>query len=630
MLFPNMTREFQWEPINVREIMNLKSLLVSFGTVFITSSLPADPSASAFTYQGRLAENGVPVDGLHHLRFRLYNAAENGSFVGPVDAVNTPVSNGLFNVTLDWGPHAPLLGYRWVEVEVSGTVLHPRQYLTSVPFALSATRAEHAETASAVMPFAIRDEHLNYLTITAIKIADGEVVKSLNGQHDHVTISAGENVSVETTDGRIVIHAAKGGNTNAVELGLFNSASGPFSTASGGTQNSSDGEYSSVGGGVQNVNSGNYGTIAGGIQNTLTEYAGVIAGGAGNGIFGWAAVISGGQGNKIGEGGGNAIGGGYGNATLFLADSCTIAGGWDNLIGTNALSSTIAGGQFNRIESTIDWGNHYAAIGGGAYNEIHYVDNAKVTIAGGYSNRVEGSSAASTIAGGEENTILDSSHYSTIAGGKRNVTRFLGSAVGGGENNKATGYFSAIPGGRDNEADGYLSFAAGEKAQAMHPGSFVWADASGTNISSSTANEFTVRASGGVRFFSSPDSSSGVILERGSGSWSSLCDRNAKTNIAPVDAKQVLEAVANLPIATWSYKSQANGTRHIGPMAQDFHAAFHVGENERHISTVDATGVSLAAIQGLHELVRKQEAEIETLKKIVAEMKAALVLPERN
>ncbi len=75
-------------------------------------------------------------------------------------------------------------------------------------------------------------------------------------------------------------------------------------------------------------------------------------------------------------------------------------------------------------------------------------------------------------------------------------------------------------------------------------------------------------------------------------------DRNAKENIAPVEPSAILEKVVALPISTWSFKQEPNGT-HIGPMAQDFHAAFGFGNTDTGIMTVDADGVALAAIQAL-------------------------------
>ena len=101
-------------------------------------------------------------------------------------------------------------------------------------------------------------------------------------------------------------------------------------------------------------------------------------------------------------------------------------------------------------------------------------------------------------------------------------------------------------------------------------------------------------------------------------------DRVAKEGFQPVDAREVLEKVTRLPITQWQYKTQADA-RHIGPMAQDFHSAFGVGRDDKHIATVDEEGVALAAIQGLNEKLeerlREKEGHIEALEDSVAELK---------
>ncbi len=98
-----------------------------------------------------------------------------------------------------------------------------------------------------------------------------------------------------------------------------------------------------------------------------------------------------------------------------------------------------------------------------------------------------------------------------------------------------------------------------------------------------------------------------------------MSDRDAKENVRAVDGKEVLEKVAAMPVSTWNYKAQDSSVRHIGPMAQDFYAAFNVGPDDKHIATVDEGGVALAAIQGLNQ---KLEAEVKGLRKEVAELKA--------
>ncbi len=97
-------------------------------------------------------------------------------------------------------------------------------------------------------------------------------------------------------------------------------------------------------------------------------------------------------------------------------------------------------------------------------------------------------------------------------------------------------------------------------------------------------------------------------------------DVNSKENFEEIDAKEVLRKVADLPITRWNYISDEGKTSHVGPMAQDFKAAFQVGTSEKHISMMDSDGVSLAAIKGLSQIVddkektiARQAAEIEKL-----------------
>jgi hypothetical protein len=96
------------------------------------------------------------------------------------------------------------------------------------------------------------------------------------------------------------------------------------------------------------------------------------------------------------------------------------------------------------------------------------------------------------------------------------------------------------------------------------------------------------------------------------GTLTQASDRAQKQDISPVDPREVLAKLADLPISQWSYRDDP-GTRHVGPMAQDFHAAFGLGADDTHIATLDAEGVALAAIQALHGLVREKEQRITAL-----------------
>lgn len=83
----------------------------------------------------------------------------------------------------------------------------------------------------------------------------------------------------------------------------------------------------------------------------------------------------------------------------------------------------------------------------------------------------------------------------------------------------------------------------------------------------------------------------------------------------PVHGFGVLDAVLALPVSTWRYRWDPPGVRHLGPMAQDWWAAFGVGQNDRTICCTDANGVALVAIQALHRLLdeaRQETAELRS------------------
>jgi hypothetical protein len=94
-----------------------------------------------------------------------------------------------------------------------------------------------------------------------------------------------------------------------------------------------------------------------------------------------------------------------------------------------------------------------------------------------------------------------------------------------------------------------------------------------------------------------------------------ISDRESKENFESIDPQEVLSRVASLELSTWNYLTEPDSVRHMGPMAQDFRATFGLGPSERHIATVDADGVALAAIQALNanvEALRRDNEELRT------------------
>ena len=97
----------------------------------------------------------------------------------------------------------------------------------------------------------------------------------------------------------------------------------------------------------------------------------------------------------------------------------------------------------------------------------------------------------------------------------------------------------------------------------------------------------------------------GVRLTSNSSAWISVSDVNAKENFRDIAPEDVLARVAAMPVREWNYKAQGADIRHIGPTAQDFRAAFGLGEDPLGISTIDADGVALAAVRALEARTRE-------------------------
>ena len=429
-----------------------------------------------------------------------------------------------------------------------------------------------------------------------------------------------------------------GGGLNAYGEVVGNRATGVWSTVAGGMANTASGDWSTIGGGGSTNEYTDSGNIATGIGTT-------VSGGQANSATGSSSTVGGGKGNEA-TSSFTTIGGGSTNASTSLAS--TVGGGqfntasdlWATIGGGRRNSATndksvVAGGEYNSAtgdSSTVSGGDTNTAsgrvsvVGGGVFNLAGHEGSVVVggggnTASGLYAAVVGGSEAlasgsGSFLGGGSGNTA--SGQYTTVAGGSENTASGSWAVVAGGKLNTAAGDYSSVLGGNGNMALSSYSFAGGRQALAQHKGAFVWGDSSPGTKHSVEADSFNVYARGGSRFFTDANGTVGVGVAPGSGSWSTLSDRNMKDEVTPVDSADVLARVLELPIATWRYKTQ-DGVRHMGPMAQDFHAAFGLGVNEKLIDQVDPDGVALAAIQGL---AAQKDEEIAALRAELAELRA--------
>lgn len=228
---------------------------------------------------------------------------------------------------------------------------------------------------------------------------------------------------------------------------------------------------------------------------------------------------------------------------------------------------------------------------------------------------------------------------SSFSVGKNNKVSYTGVALGENCNanwlrNVAIGYnatannqSSGIAVGYNVLVEGSTSWAMGKNIQATsnfstvlgsyvssgtNTGCFMWGDASTTDTLYPMATySFNARASGGVVFYSSTDLLNGVSLAPGGGSWNMISDQNKKDNILLLNPNAFKPRFHDLNVYAWNYKS--NPTTHVGPMAQDFFAAFGVGELNTYINMLDADGVALLGIKLLKQEIDDKSTSEEKI-----------------
>ena len=579
---------------------------------------------------------------------------------------------------LDYGASPVTSQARWLEAAVkcagdaNYVTLSPRTPLTAAPYALYSLNnwALNGNSGTGGNGFVGTTDN------TALTIGvNGAAALRIVPQAQSPNIAGGYSGNTVAAD--MYGQTIAGGGSFFYENRVMNN----FGTVGGGRSNHADGYGATIAGGVDNQATNDYATVAGGLHNYATGSSSGIGGGFYNVASGYVAYIGGGDLNIAGVQ--NAtVGGGYANEITGgqLIANVTIGGGVFNK--ASGFAATIAGGHGN--EATAEW----ASIGGGGFNKASGARSATVgggeyniaggtgstiggggwtggassgnqalgtasTIGGGYGNLISADGGSGTIGGGAQNqiTALAGTNLNlatigggynnkvalgggTVGGGNTNTTSGFDATVAGGNGNTASGAAATIPGGNSNLAQGNFSLAAGYRAKSYNNGCFTWADSRDFDFGCLADNAFTARATGGVFFVTAVNgagtATAGVQVAAGGSAWSVLSDRDSKANFASVDARWVMEKLAAIPISTWNYRAQDATVRHIGPMAQDFAAAFNVGEDDRHITTIDADGVSLAAIQGLYQIVQEKDRRIGQLEAEVQAQNTALVRMSRE
>ena len=608
---------------------------------------------------GGVVSNAVAGRGVVGITFALYKDQQGGAPLW-LETQNVPVDpkgrySALLGASKAEGVPMDLFTSgeaRWLGVQVEGQTEQARVLLVAVPYALKAADAEtlggRPASAFALAPAEAAGGSVTKAKPKTAPSASNSVSPAITGTGTGNFIARW---TTSTNLGNAAIYQAPTTNN----IGIGNSAPAAkldvqiagglairgMTTSGTGIQGRATATTGSTAGVRALVSSpsgtaGYFDNMAGGeiasFRNNGVEEASIDGTGAvtgirgifkGNGLYPWTMnVIQPGNGDAIDIS--NAQGTGiyvdapnglslvtnspvsvnYTAGPAFIATGGVQVGG----LTTNPSGGTVVAG----FSGTITGNGSHGFIGGGITNTVDGGTSAVVGGAYNTASRDSGNNASAAVLGGEYNTA--SGHDAVVVGGWAN---------------SATGSYAVTVGGFDNTASAYASFAGGYNAQALHQGSFVWGDTQGIpgNKASTGRDEFLVHAAGGVFFISADNAVTGapigVKLAPGSGSWSSLSDRNSKAEFQRVDGRTLLARLNAIPIQTWRYNTQPASIRHIGPVAQDFHAAFGVGEDNQHISLVDADGVALAAIQALYRLNLAKDKKIERLEKRLVRLERA-------
>ena len=645
----------------IKPLLIVLTLLSTLNSQFST----AFAQGTAFTYQGRLNNGGSPASGTYNLTFTLFNTNTTGvAIAGPVTNNAVIITNGLFTVLVDFGSGVFTGATNWLEigVETNGAspfaTLAPRQQLTPTPYAIY---AEGAGNLSGTLSASRLTSNGNtngggdnfFVGLSGNSMTSGSY-NTANGAYalNHDTSGSGN-----TANGAQALQNNTSGSNNIalgylagyyITTGSYNIDIGNtgFSTdtniiriGSGQSQTFIAGVLNGNGGGLTNLNVSasqltSIGNNNGGSQNFFVGSSGnSTTSGNDNTANGYQALYYNTLGNDNTANGALAL---YSNTSgsantangNIALDSNTsgndnTANGYKALLNNNGSYNT-ANGALALVDNTSGSGN--TANG---FEALYSNSNGSNNIALGYLAGFNITTGSSNIDIGNQGLSTDSNIIRIGTPGVQTNTFIAGKVGLGGVT--APQQTLSLNGGlnidQSSQNNGIFNYPYGTPNGAC----LSFGNNGGEGIASqrtSGANQYdlyfcteftpriTILAGGNVGIgITNP----GALLQVGSATcngttWVNGSDRNSKEDFAAVNPRTVLEKVSALPITEWKYKVEADGTQHLGPMAQDFHAAFGLnGTDDKHIATVDEEGVALAAIQGLNQKLNDKDAEIQKL-----------------
>ena len=600
--------------------MKTKYLAAALAALLTTTLAAVAQGTTAFTYQGRLNVSGTPANGLFDLRFELFDVPAGGaSRISPFVANSVPVSNGLFVAQIDFGQFGGQA--YWIEIAArpggsaaSFNILSPRQRLTPTPYASFAAGAgayegpigDYQLSPNVAMwgsdrsfppvnfvaptrpdrpPFTVNNSLL-IANLNADKLDgfDASDFWKLNGNADTVPgvhyVGTSDNQPLELRAnfqlGLRLEPGASAANLSApgnLSFGAQTRQMLNLFNADYGIGVQAGTHYFRTAGNSLFTPSGNFAWFAGGQHSDATFDPGPPS--PTGSFFETPREMMRLDGN--------------GQLTVFGQAGNGVQGN-SRSAGASGVYGENAGGGFGVAGRT---------TGGGS---AIYGDNADPSgWAGNFNGRVSVSGNLS-VSGN-----VSVSGNQSFGAQTRQMLNLYNADYGIGIQS-STLYFRSQAGGIGVPESGFSWYLGGSHQD--NPLNV------NNGIVAMRLRSSSLEVKGSVI--------TPLLIE--------TSDRNAKKNFRPVNSREVLDKVASLSVSRWRFTNDLGG-EHIGPMAQDFFAAFGVGPDDKHIATVDADGVALAAIQGLNQKVEERanhlEKELKRRDAENAELKARLTALER-
>ncbi len=530
--------------------------------------------AAPWTYRGTLHDGGAPANGRYDIRLSVLDAGGVQALAYPLTLSGVEVKDGAFAVDVDFGVDLGQLGTVKLKTEVaqggSGFVAlgEPQDFRAKTTLAGVCWDTQGNAGTNPATDFVG--------TIDAQPLlfrADNLIGARLQRNGLGINWTAGYDVQAAFGSSAISIGGGSGqrawSNGSTIAGGINN-------VAGDSTLIPAAGISATVGGGIANLARGQFSTVAGGSANRAIGQSATVSGGEMNKAIGVGATASGGA--EACAGGRFSWAAGYRVAARpgTGGELCSI---------TNATS-----GDSNGDEGTFVWGD---AIG------------------------------EALVSTGPNQFLLRSEGGVGVNGTPPNANGGFEFSIFGNTPDEGYVELGLIPKPSLNGNTGErVELGVGKGGAGSNDADLRIAH---RNNSGSFFEHLSIRGDGSVIVRSNPANlAQGVQLAIGAGAWSTLSDRNLKTDIQSILPLDVLERLVAMPIQQWRYIGQPGDVQHIGPMAQDFAAAFGVGENDTTISTVDADGVALAAIQGLNQKLEAENAALQAQLQQLAARLAAL------